>query len=145
MSRPGRRVAVAAAIGFALLGPGIPAAAQELPSFKGKTITMLIGDDPGGGTDVSGRLIALYLHKYLPGEPAVVVQNMVGASGMAAMNFFVHRTEPNGLTVLMGSISTIDPVLFRNANAQYDPKTFRYIGGLGRGGSVIFVSKAAQP
>jgi len=146
MSGPGRKFAAAAAIGFALLGPGIPAAtAQDLPSFKGKTITMLIGDDPGGGTDISGRLIALYLHKYLPGEPGVVVQNMVGASGMAAMNFFVHRTEPNGLTVLMGSISTIDPVLFRNANAQYDPKTFRYIGGLGRGGSVIFVSKAAQP
>ncbi len=146
MSGPGRKFVVAAAIGIALLGPGIPAAAAQEPlSFKGKTITMLIGDDPGGGTDISGRLIALYLHKYLPGEPAVVVQNMVGASGMAAMNFFVHRTEPNGLTVLMGSISTIDPVLFRNANAQYDPKTFRYIGGLGRGGSVIFVSKAAQP
>ena len=146
MSGPGRRLAVAAAIGFALLGLGFPAAAaQDLLSFKGKTITMLIGDDPGGGTDVAGRLIALYLHKYLPGEPGVVVQNMVGAGGMAAMNYFVHRTEPNGLTVLMGSISTIDPVLFRNANAQYDPKTFRFIGGLGRGGSVIFVSNAAQP
>ena len=45
----------------------------------------------------------------------------------------------------MGSISTIDPVVFRNANAQYDPKTFRFIGGLGRGGSVIFVNKAAEP
>ncbi len=127
------------------MGIAAAAIAQDVPSFKGKTITMLVGSDAGGGSDVAGRLIAIYLRKYLPGEPAIVVQNMSGGSGIAAMNFFVHRTEPNGLTVLMGSISTIDPVLFRNANAQYDPKTFRYIGGLGRGGSVIFVSRAAQP
>jgi hypothetical protein len=103
---------IAAVIGLVALGIAA-AAAQEFPSFKGKTIIMLIGDDPGGGTDVTGRLIALYLHKYLPGEPGVVVQNMAGASGMAAMNFLVRRTEPNGLTVLMGSISIIDPVLFK--------------------------------
>ena len=145
MFGPIGRLSVVAAVGLATLFAWASAAAAQGLSFKGKTITMLIGDDPGGGTDVTGRLIALYLRKYLPGEPAIVVQNMVGASGMAAMNYFVRRTEPNGLTVLMGSISTIDPVLFRNANAQYDPKTFRYIGGLGRGGSVIFLSKAAEP
>ena len=50
---------IAAVIGLVALGIAA-AAAQELPSFKGKTITMLIGDDPGGGTDVTGRLIALY-------------------------------------------------------------------------------------
>ena len=142
----GSSMRIATVIGAGVLGIGIAtAAAQDLPSFKGKTVIMLIGDDAGGGTDAAGRLIALYLHKYLPGEPNVVVQNMSGGSGIAAMNYFVRRTEPNGLTVLMGSISTIDPVVFRNANAQYDPKTFRFVGGLGRGGSVIFVNKAAEP
>jgi hypothetical protein len=121
-----------------------PAAAQSPISFKGKTITMLTGDEPGGGTDAAGRLIAIYLHKYLLGEPAVVVQNMPGGSGIAAMNYFVQRTLPDGLTLYMGSISTIDPVVFRNANAHYDPKSFRLIGGLGRGGSVIFVNPAAE-
>jgi hypothetical protein len=131
---------------LAVLGPGISAtAADDFPSFKGKTVTMLIGDDPGGGTDVAGRLIAIYLHKYLPGEPSVVAQNMPGGSGIMAMNYFVRRTQPDGLTLYMGSISTIDPVVFRNANAQYDPKSFRLIGGLGRGGSVIFVNRAAEP
>jgi hypothetical protein len=144
MPGPSRRIAAVTIIGLAMLGAGPSSAAAQPLSFKGKTITMLTGDDPGGGTDVSGRLIALYLHKYLPGEPAIVVQNMVGANGMVAMNYFVRRTESNGLTVLVGSIAAIDPVVFRNANAQYDPKTFRFIGGLGRGGSVIFVNKAAE-
>jgi hypothetical protein len=144
MFRPSIRIATV--IGVVALGLGLSgAAAQDLPSFKGKTITMLVGSDPGGGTDATGRLIALHLRKYLPGEPNIVVQNMSGASGIAAMNYFVRRTEPDGLTISMGSISTIDPVVFRNANAQYDPRTFRFVGGLGRGGSVILLNKAAEP
>ena len=71
-----KRVAAVTVTALAALGLGLSGAAgQDLPSFKGKTITMLTGDDPGGGTDVAGRLIALHLRKYLPGEPAIVVQN----------------------------------------------------------------------
>jgi tripartite-type tricarboxylate transporter receptor subunit TctC len=121
------------------------AAAQDAPSFKGKTITMLVGSEPGGGTDASGRTLAPYLRKYLPGEPNVVVQNMPGASGITALNYFVHRTQPDGLTAVMGSISMIDPMTSRRATSQYDPKLFRFAGGIGRGGNVIFVRKDAEP
>src|ERR1700751_4776159 len=98
----------AGAIVLMLLG-GTGALAQGALSFKGKTITMLVGSEAGGGTDAAGRLIAIFLKKYLPGEPTVVVQNMPGASGMTELNYFVRRTQPDGLTVSMGSISTIDP------------------------------------
>jgi hypothetical protein len=132
------------AAGLALLGVA-PAGAQDAPSFKGKTITMLVGSEAGGGTDAAGRLIALHLRRYLPGEPNIVVQNMPGASGMTALNTFVRRTQPDGLTVSMGSISTIDPVVFRSTNSQYDPRSFRFVGGIGRGGSVIFLNRSAEP
>ena len=136
---------IAAGLFFAALLGVADASAQTAVSFKGKTVTMLVGSEAGGGTDAVGRLIAIYLRKYLPGEPNIVVQNMSGASGIAALNYFVRRTEPDGLTVTMGSVSTIDPVVFRNANSQYDPKSFRYVGGIGRGGSIIFVNKPAEP
>jgi hypothetical protein len=140
----GRRIVAVTLTAAAALGIASSAAAAQGVSFKGKTITMLVGSDPGGGTDATGRLVALYLRKYLPGEPTIVVQNMSGASGIVAMNYFVRRTQPDGLTISMGSISTIDPVVFRNTNAQYDPRTFRFVGGLGRGGSVILINKAAE-
>jgi putative tricarboxylic transport membrane protein len=135
---------LAGALAGLVLGLGLTGAAAQV-SFKGKTITMLVGSEPGGGTDASGRVIAPYLHKYLPGEPNVVVQNMPGASGMTALNYFVHRTQPDGLTVVMGSISMIDPLTFRRSGAQYDPKTFQFLGGIGRGGSVIFIKREALP
>jgi hypothetical protein len=143
MLGPGTRIAAAILVLAAAIGVA-PASAQNAVSFKGKTITMLVGSEAGGGTDAAGRLIAIYLRRYLPGEPNIVVQNMPGASGVTAQNYFVRRTEPNGLTVMMGSISTIDPVVFRSTNSQYDPKSFRFAGGIGRGGSVIFVNKSAE-
>ena len=138
--------AVVALIGLAAvisLVNSRPAAAQSFSS-DGKTITMLIGSQPGGGTDASGRLIAKYLGKYLPSEPSLVVQNMPGAGGMTALNHVVLRTPPDGLIVVMGSASTVDPMTFRKANSQYDPTKFRIIGGVGRGGTVLIIGSDAE-
>jgi tripartite-type tricarboxylate transporter receptor subunit TctC len=120
------------------------AAAQGEVSFKGKTITMIIGSEPGGGTDATGRVIAPYLRKYLPGEPDVVTQNVPGANGIAAVNYFVRRTQGDGSSVLMTSNLTVDPLVYRNSGAQYDPKAFPIIGGIGRDGTAIFVTRNAQ-
>jgi tripartite-type tricarboxylate transporter receptor subunit TctC len=131
-------------IAVVALGMGLScAAAQEAVDFKGKTITLLVGSEVGGGTDASARLIAPFLTKYLPGQPGVVVQNLPGASGIKALNHFVQRVKPDGLTAINGSISMIDPITYRGANAQYDPKTLRFVGGIGRGGGAIFTSKDA--
>src|SRR5215470_11827278 len=98
----GRALAAKIAILVLTMAVTSEAAAQGPVTFKGKTITMLIGSEPGGGTDASGRLIARFLAKYLPGEPNIGVQNMPGASGIVSVNHFVYRTKPDGMTVLMG-------------------------------------------
>jgi|tagenome__1003787_1003787.scaffolds.fasta_scaffold20970746_2 tripartite-type tricarboxylate transporter receptor subunit TctC len=120
------------------------AIAAEPVSFKGKTVTMIIGFAAGGGTDLSGRLIAAYLGKYLPGEPAVIVQNMPGAEGMTAMNFFANQSKPDGLTLTMGSGSVADPINYRKPQAKYDPSKFLFVGGTGRGGTIAIISKEAE-
>jgi tripartite-type tricarboxylate transporter receptor subunit TctC len=120
------------------------ARAAEPVSFKGKTITMIIGFAAGGGTDLSGRLIASFLGRYLPGEPAVIAQNVPGAEGMTAMNYFAQQAKPDGLTITMGSGSVADPLNFRKPQSQFDPTQFAYVGGAGRGGSMLIVNKEAE-
>jgi tripartite-type tricarboxylate transporter receptor subunit TctC len=127
----------------ALLLAASPAGAQK-PSLKGKTVTMIIGYPAGGGTDLSGRLIASVLGKYLPGDPTVVAQNVPGAEGMTALNYFVQQVKPDGLTLTMGSGSQAEPTHYRRPQAHFDPTTFAFIGGAGRGGSALVISKAAE-
>lgn len=130
-------------LGAALAGFGAAATAQEA-MFKGKTVNMIIGYAAGGGTDASGRIIAQFLTKYLPGNPTTVVRNMPGAEGITALNHFVEQVKPDGLTVTMGSSVQIDPLTYRAPQVLYDPAKFHFIGGVGRGGSVLIIDREAE-
>jgi tripartite-type tricarboxylate transporter receptor subunit TctC len=121
-----------------------PAVAQAPTSFEGKTVTLMVGFAPGGGTDLSARTLAPFLTKYLPGNPAVVVSNVPGAEGMVAMNTFVQRTKPDGLTLVMGSANVSDPLQYRREQARYDPTKYNFVGGLGRGGTFLVIRTDAE-
>jgi tripartite-type tricarboxylate transporter receptor subunit TctC len=75
-----------------------PIAASAPGSFEGKTITVLISSSTGGGTDTTGRLVAQFLPKYLPGNPQTIVQNMPEGGGTIANNHFANA-KPDGLTL----------------------------------------------
>jgi hypothetical protein len=120
------------------------AAAQTPVSFEGKIVTMIVAYPPGGGVDATGRFIAPYLSKALPGKPEIVVQNRPGADGMNAANYFVQQVKPDGLTFIVGSGGITTPVNYHLPDAKYDPTKFAYFGGVERSGSVILISAAAE-
>ena len=120
-----------------------PTAAQEFPP-RGKTIMMQIGFNPGGGTDAAGLLIAKFLKKYLPNDPSIAMQHMPGAGGMTALNHAVLKTPPDGMLLIMGGASALDPFNTRKANAKYDPTKFRIVGGIGRGGSALVITAGGE-
>ena len=66
--------------------------------FEGKTVRILVGFSPGGAYDVWARVIAQYMGKYIPGNPAFVVQNMTGGGSMVAANHVYNVAKPDGLT-----------------------------------------------
>jgi hypothetical protein len=121
------------------------ARAEESVSFQGKTLTVIVGSPAGGGTDTSGRLIASLLAGYLPGKPGALVRNIPGAQGITAMNYFVKQVAPDGLTMMTASTTQADPLLYRKPQAQFNPTTFAFVGGIGRGGTVMLLRKDAEP
>ena len=91
--------------------------ADEPVSFQGKTISMIIGYGAGGRIDVHGRVDAGILAQRLPGNPTVVVRNVLGADGIVALNVFWTQSKPDGLTVAEVGASQIDPLQFLKAKA----------------------------
>jgi len=63
---------------------------------------------------------------------------------MSALNFFVQQVKPDGLTITMGSGSQVDPLHYRKPQAKFDPTKFAFIGGIGRGGTALMISKDAE-
>jgi hypothetical protein len=127
---------------FLLLTTGVLAA--DPVSFKDRRVTMIVGYAPGGGADLTGRLVAPLLTKYLPGNPTVIVQNMPGAEGIKALNYFVKQAKPDGLTIYVGSANELDPVRSRSSVAAYNPTKLNFIGGNVRFQSVILINKSAK-
>src|SRR5438034_214874 len=64
-----------------------PAFSAQGPFYQGKNITFLINFAAGGPTDIEGRIVARHLAKHIPGNPAIIVQNMPGAGGVTGLNF----------------------------------------------------------
>jgi tripartite-type tricarboxylate transporter receptor subunit TctC len=108
---------------LAILPPGWAA-----PSYEGKTLTVIVGYRPGGGYDRTARLLARHLPKYLPGKPAVVVQNMPGANSIIGANHVYNVAKPDGLTI--GTFNRNLPLaqLTRVEGVKFDITKFAWIG-----------------
>jgi tripartite-type tricarboxylate transporter receptor subunit TctC len=83
---------------------GLPSSAhaQGVADFyRGKTIEFLIGAAPAGGYDVVGRLIANHMPRHVPGNPAIVVRNMPGATGLIMTNHLYNVARRDGTVMGM--------------------------------------------
>jgi tripartite-type tricarboxylate transporter receptor subunit TctC len=109
-----RMVNFAAALAATVLTAGV-AHAQSYPT---KPIKIIIPFVPGGPSDTVGRAIGSKMQEYL-GQPAVV-ENKPGANGAIAAEF-VAKSDPDGYTILVGSIGvfSINAALFKDL--RYHP------------------------
>ena len=65
---------------------GLPAAAAAQSGeqfYRGRTVTLVVGTSPGGINDISSRLVARHLGRFIPGNPNIIVQNAPGGGGLA--------------------------------------------------------------
>lgn len=117
-----------------LLGPALPAAAQDFP-IKGKPIRIVVGFTAGGGTDAQARIVAQKLGELL--GTSVIVDNKPGASTMLAASE-VARAAPDGHTLLYAPSSTMAQNPHTLSQVPYDPfKDFTPISMGGRGPLVL--------
>ena len=70
--------------------------AEAVEDYPSRPIQLIVPANPGGGTDVSARLLAKYLTPLL--DTQVVITNMPGAGGTIAQDY-VLDSDPDGYTV----------------------------------------------
>ena len=54
--------------------------------YEGKTVILVIGAKGAGSLIAATQIVAHHLGKYIPGKPAVIVQEMPGAAHLLATN-----------------------------------------------------------
>jgi tripartite-type tricarboxylate transporter receptor subunit TctC len=106
--------------GFAaLMALLVSASASWAAGFPERTIKMVVPFAAGGSTDLVARLVADKMSNHLGQQ--IIVENVGGAGGNIGAAQ-VARAEPDGYTILMGTVAThaLNPLILKTK--PYDPE-----------------------
>jgi hypothetical protein len=101
--------------------------AQE-PFYKGNTIRVVVATSAGGGFDAYTRTITRHMGKFVPGNPAFVVENMAGAGHQIGANHMYQVAKPDGLTFSHFQGGLFLYQVFGRPGIEFDAKQFEFIG-----------------
>src|SRR5215475_5438976 len=119
------RVSIAALL--TLIGVDRVSAQSVGSFFAGKTVRIVIGTTVGGEYDLYARLVALHIGQFIPGNPNIIVQSMLGAGGLTAIRYLANAASREGTVLIVPGVNIIQEGML-TSNAQYDLGSFYWIG-----------------
>jgi tripartite-type tricarboxylate transporter receptor subunit TctC len=122
-----RMIAALAWLGLQTVTTALPQIATPAEFFQGKTINILVGFEAGGGYDLYARVLAQFLGRHIPGQPAVIVQNMPGAGGLRAARILASVAPKDGTALgMLAQTLPFDTAL--GYTPDIDAGAFNWIG-----------------
>ena len=103
---------------FAIIALALAGSALAQGTYPSRPISMVVGFQPGGGTDTVARILAKNLGDALGQQ--VVVENKAGAGGNIATDYVAHAA-PDGHVLLLGNVGSLAVAPHIVANLPYDP------------------------
>jgi tripartite-type tricarboxylate transporter receptor subunit TctC len=98
--------------------------------YKNKTVTLIVGGDPGGSYDLYARMLSRHLSRHLGGNPAVTMQYMPGAGSVIAVNHLYGVAAQDGTFMLAPNRTAPFAPTLGQQGARYEPAKLNWIGSL---------------
>src|SRR6266700_3897104 len=119
----------------------MPARAQA--PFEGKTITIVTSTGVGGVYDLTARTIARHMGRFIPGNPAMNVQNMPGAGNVLATNYMYNIAPRDGTAI--ATVHNAMPLhqVLDGRGVRFDAGKFNWLGSTGQENEIILVWHSA--
>ena len=111
----------------------------QTSDYRGKTVTIVVGTGAGDLYDLYARAIALFMGKYLPGNPSIIVQNMPGAGHMIAANYIYAVAKPDGLTLGAINAGLYFEQLVGRAEVKFDWPKYTWVGNATKSPQVLYM------
>lgn len=109
--------------------------------YKGKTITIIQGRDPGGTGDMRVRAVIPFLRKYIPGNPVIASEYMTGGGGRKAANHIFGAVRPDGLTIGNVGAGLVANAILGEPGVQYDLDKLVFLGSPNSASHYLFMTK----
>lgn len=109
-------------------------AAESVSTFyRGREMRLIVPAARGGVNDLSGRLVARHLGRFIPGNPAIQVENHdQSGSPLALANRFATPplAEQDGATIAILQRGIAQLAVQGDAFAKFDPLKLNWLGSL---------------
>jgi len=132
-------MARALALALLLAATGLAGAASAQDFYRGKTISIVVGNTAGGGFDANARLLSRHLGRHIPGAPAIIVVNMPGAAGLTSMHYIENQAAKDGTILEHFNFGLILDSKLRPERVRLDFADYAWIGSIGSDVSVCYV------
>ncbi|HXV49930.1 MAG TPA: tripartite tricarboxylate transporter substrate-binding protein [Candidatus Binatia bacterium] len=96
--------------------------------YKGKSVRIIVGGSAGGGFDTYSRIMARHMGKHIPGNPAVMVENMTGAGTLIAAKYLHSGAKPDGLAFGIFNGALILGRALGMKGIDFDVRELEYLG-----------------
>ena len=107
------------------------AGAQSVEQFyKSRTVTLVIPTATGGINNLAGRLVGKHIGRFIPGQPAIAVENKPREGGHGMLNDFAATAPRDGSVI--GIVQRAVPLLAIQGDpaARFDPQAFTWLGSI---------------
>jgi tripartite-type tricarboxylate transporter receptor subunit TctC len=88
-------------------------------------------------------MLSRHMPRYIPGHPAIVVENMPGAGSLLAANHIYNIAKPDGLTMGHFSGGFAYSQVMQQPGIELDTRKFVFVGAVARDESAIAMTKAS--
>jgi tripartite-type tricarboxylate transporter receptor subunit TctC len=112
--------------------------------YAGRTITLYVGFEAGGGYDLYARLVGRHLGRFIAGEPKVIVQNMPGAAGLRVANYVYQVAPQDGTALAIAAESVALEQALQGAGTEYDASKLSWVGRVAPSASITFTWQTSK-
>ncbi len=98
--------------------------------YRGRQLNLIIAHEVATGYDIYARLLARHIGRHIPGNPTIVPQNMLGASGINGANLLFNISAKDGSAFgTFAHTVPLDPLIGQGVS-KFDPSKFNYLGNM---------------
>jgi tripartite-type tricarboxylate transporter receptor subunit TctC len=107
------------------------AGAQSVEQFyQGRTVTLVIPAATAGINDLSGRLVARHIGRFIPGQPTIAPENRAADGGLGLLNNFASSAPRDGSVIAVVQRAVPLLAIQGDPQAKFDPQGFTWLGSL---------------
>ena len=109
--------------------------------YRGRTISIVVGYAPGGGFDITSRLLAKHMGRHIPGNPTVIVANRPGAGSLVAANLVYGTLRRDGTVIANFNSQMLLQQVLGKQGVEFDAGKYNWLGSATVGHGACGVSK----